>query len=539
MSQEARSRTVLIGLDGATFSVLDPLMQDGVMPYLKQFAAEGVRGIMRSTAHPLTPPAWASLMTGRTPGNHGVFDFVRVDRQRNEPTYTLVTSADIQCETVWSIVSREGCRVTALNFPCMFPPPQINGFVVPGYVPWSYLSRAVHPRELYTRLKTQQGFNARELAVDWHLERKAVQGLPEDDLQSWVEFHVVREQRWFEITKFLMREEPCDLTAVLFDGVDRLQHLCFHLIDPYLASQATGARAQHVRNLCLDYFRQVDGYIREIVSMAGPEARVFITSDHGFTVAGDQIFYANTWLQQHGYLEWAEGVPVDEEGRLALDDNTESNRLLDWSRTKAFALTSSSNAISILQAEGPDEPGVPAAEYEAFRERLVKSLLEFTDPRTGEPVIAQVMTREEAFPGQHMDQAPDLTLVLREPGFLSVLRADAPLKPRPMPYGTHHPHGIFFGRGPGIRAGEEVPSFSIVDISPTLLYSLGLPVPGDMEGAPNLNAFEASFVNAHPVMKGALSFSQSPSQDKREGELLPEDEEARIIESLKVLGYFE
>jgi len=65
----------LIGLDGATFSILDPLMDDGVMPFLKQFTASGARAELRSVVPPLTPPGWTSIMTGRSPGNHGVVDF--------------------------------------------------------------------------------------------------------------------------------------------------------------------------------------------------------------------------------------------------------------------------------------------------------------------------------------------------------------------------------------------------------------------------------------------------------------------------------
>jgi predicted AlkP superfamily phosphohydrolase/phosphomutase len=532
-------RVVLIGLDGATFSVLDPLMQDGVMPFLKELTTNGVRGVLYSTPHPLTPPAWTTLMTGRTPGNHGVFDFVRVERQGDHPGYSLATAADNQCETIWSIASRQGYRVTTLNFPCMFPPPEIHGFVVPGFVPRSYLSRAVHPRDLYRRLKAQPEFNARELAIDWDIERKALQGLPEEEFDPWIRFHIARERQWFEIARFLMQEEPCDLTAVLFDGVDKLQHLCYHLLDPHLASQATSASARHIRSLCLDYFRQLDSFLAQIVALAGSEARVFLASDHGFTAAGDQIFYANVWLQQHGYLEWSDGVPVDEEGRLTLEGYTETSTLFNWSHPRAFALTASSNAIFIRQAGTPNAPGVPAKEYPTFRERLIKSLLELTDPKTGQPVIERILTREEAFPGDHMAQAPDLTLVLRDRSLLSVLRADAPLKQRPSPCGTHHPHGIFCAYGPGIRHGVEVPPFSIVDIAPTLLYSLGLPVPCDMEGTPAISAFDPSFVTSHPVRIGESSLSGESSYNGQAQSPLDADGEVQVMERLKALGYLE
>ena len=153
MTSSASDKTLLIGLDGATFAVLDPLTRDGTMPFLASFIATGTRATLESTPHALTPPAWTTLVTGRTPGHHGVFDFVQVDRDGDPPGYSLITSADNHCETVWAIADRHGRRVTTLNFPCMFPPPALNGFVVPGFVPRSYLPRAVHPRGLYARLK--------------------------------------------------------------------------------------------------------------------------------------------------------------------------------------------------------------------------------------------------------------------------------------------------------------------------------------------------------------------------------------------------
>ena len=73
------NRVVLIGLDGGTFSTLDPLIDAGVMPFLKEFLASGVRGELLSITPPLTPPGWTSLVTGRTPGNHGIMDFFRFE----------------------------------------------------------------------------------------------------------------------------------------------------------------------------------------------------------------------------------------------------------------------------------------------------------------------------------------------------------------------------------------------------------------------------------------------------------------------------
>ena len=50
-------RVVIIGIDGATFEVLDPLIEEGVMPFLGRFAAEGTRAPLRTIVPALTQVA--------------------------------------------------------------------------------------------------------------------------------------------------------------------------------------------------------------------------------------------------------------------------------------------------------------------------------------------------------------------------------------------------------------------------------------------------------------------------------------------------
>ena len=131
------------------------------MPFLAKIFAEGTRAKLRSTPNPLTPPAWVSLMTGRGPGHHGVFDFIRAEERANDVFFTLYDSRDCRVETIWSIASRQGLKVAALNFPFTAPPPKdLNGFMVPGFIPWRHLRRNSAPPDLYDRLKTIPDFNA-------------------------------------------------------------------------------------------------------------------------------------------------------------------------------------------------------------------------------------------------------------------------------------------------------------------------------------------------------------------------------------------
>src|SRR5581483_2855198 len=71
------NKVLMIGLDGATFSLLDPLIEQGVMPFLSSVLSKAVRADLMSTRHPLTPPAWTTMITGRSPTAHGIYDFMR------------------------------------------------------------------------------------------------------------------------------------------------------------------------------------------------------------------------------------------------------------------------------------------------------------------------------------------------------------------------------------------------------------------------------------------------------------------------------
>ncbi len=451
------SRTVLIGLDGATFTVLDQLCEEGVMPFLRDFMGKGVRAKLRSTPNCFTPPAWTTLMTGCQPGRHGIFDFVRVLPGDGPPQYTIATSRDVHCETIWSMASRQDCRVVSLNFPLMFPPRPVNGFVVPGFVPPRHLRRFVYPRTLYDELRALPGFRQDELLLDMDAERKLIQQLPREKYGAWIELHIRRERQWAAIAKHLLTEQAPDLIAVLFDGVDKLQHLCWRFLDPALQLATPTDWERAVPAQCLQYFRELDGHIADLVHLAGHDARVFLPSDHGFGATAE-IFYVNALLHRMGLLAWADGVASDRHGKQMTEGHKNPTVLFDWDRTVAYALTSGSNGIYIKVARKPGDAGVSAQEYADFRGRLAQKLLDFVDPQTGRRVVQKVLTREDAFPGECCHIAPDLTLVLRDFGFVSTLRSDVLVRPRSEVAGTHQPDGVFLAKGPGIRANTHWPA---------------------------------------------------------------------------------
>ena len=132
----------------------------------------------------------------------------------------------------------------ALNFPIMAPPPRVDGCIVPGILSWRHLRRNVHPAGLFDRLQGLPGFDARAMSWDFEMET-AVQNMEEDELEPWLEFHIARERQWFQIAAHLLQTENWSLAAVMFDGVDKLQHACWrHLDEPLPRHQVQSALAQ-------------------------------------------------------------------------------------------------------------------------------------------------------------------------------------------------------------------------------------------------------------------------------------------------------
>jgi predicted AlkP superfamily phosphohydrolase/phosphomutase len=207
-------------------------------------------------------------------------------------------------------------------------------------------------------------------------------------------------------------------------------------------------------------------------------------------------------------------------------------RLLDWERTCAYAPTATGYAIHIVR-RGSDTPaGVADGDYRGFRDTLRRRLLDLVDPSTGEAVVTDVWTREEAFAGAYMDLAPDLALRLADGGLPSIAPSAELVLPRSEPMGTHSPEGIFAARGPGLRKGCRIEALSILDVAPLVMNLLGLRVPDDMEGRLPHEVFE----------DGPAPVDEAPNEEPRsphpsDAPPLSSDDEDAVLRRLRGLGY--
>jgi len=149
------SKLLIIGLDGASFNTFDLLKKKGVsLPYIDGLIANGVKGDLTSTIPPVTAPAWVSFMTGKNPGKHGIFDFIKItgaDMGRRVISYN-----DIEERTLWSILSDAGKKVIVINFPITYPPPKVEGFLVSGMMTPLQANRFTYPASFQEEIKNRR-----------------------------------------------------------------------------------------------------------------------------------------------------------------------------------------------------------------------------------------------------------------------------------------------------------------------------------------------------------------------------------------------
>ena len=254
-----------------------------------------------------------------------------------------------------------------------------------------------------------------------------------------------------------MKSDPADLMAVMFDGVDKLQHLCWRFIDPASYPEHPTAWEREMITLCDRYFSALDGLIAGIVEAAGPEATVVLASDHGFGPTRD-VFHVNSWLERNGYLTWADGQGGDARGdtEVGFAEMTRHVHALDWSRTVAYAATPSSQGIHIVDRVPGSEAPMPRQARAQLTEEIAAKLRDVRRPHDDALLVDEVWTREQAFAGPFEDLGPDLSLVLADGGTLSILPSETIVARRPEARGHHRWEGIFLAAGPGIRAGASV-----------------------------------------------------------------------------------
>ena len=503
---------------------------------------------------PYSAPAWVSLVTGQGPGKHGIVDFWRYDPSTDERR--LVDASDVGVAALWDILGEHGQLVGVVNVPLTYPPRPVNGVMVSGMMTPGEDSPYTHPPELKNWLK--------EVAGDYTADPyTSVDRTPAflKRVLYWVERREAAHLR-------LLASRPFDFFINVVQALDPIQHHFWRVLDES-HPRHDDDEARRLRPLLLRCYQAVDEVVGHRMGMLDGRTTLFVVSDHGFGPV-HRRFNVNRFLLEHGFLalegdamphplrsQVVEGIKaagrtldvLNLRGRLLDNRQREALRrqldqsaapAVDWSRTRAYytGLTGQGLYVNLAGREATGIVPHSGLHYEEVRDGLIAALVDLRDPDTGQPVVSAACRREEIYTGPRVAQLPDVVFSLRDRPYLPSERMAAQAIIEPLPPessgGRHHPAGVFLAAGPDIRQGAVLEGARLIDIAPTILYALGLPVPEDMDGRVLTETFTPEHLSANPVRQGPPSMAPPPVGGRTD-----QQTDAIITERLRALGYLE
>jgi predicted AlkP superfamily phosphohydrolase/phosphomutase len=563
-------KVFVLGLDGATFDIIDPLIAAGRLPNLKRLIEQGCGCQLLSTIHPFSAQAWSSFMTGMNPGKHGIIDFT--EHVKSEYRLKFLNASHRQGKSLWRILSDSGRKVGVVNVPFTYPPEEVNGFLISGMDAPSTAGDYTYPKALSDEIMAEVGNYVIEVGVKDYIAK----GRVKDFLQEI--------QHAFEVQvrtlQYLIENKPWDLFVYVCRLTDQVQHYFWRYSDPnhpFYEEGASGALKDAVASL----YERIDGVIGSLVGSFGDEVSIILVSDHGHGGINGKKIFLNKWLNQEGFLRFSErqngggsrvfgSITRDRKRDLLnfvrrtipkrlraglvkrapfLKDSFISREAfsnIDWENTAAYSDEKKGNIWINVTGCQPHGVVAPGEEYEQVRKEIIARLKKMRDPDTQEIIFPEVFRKEELYWGPYIDNAPDLILTEGKRKYAYVLQRSkttedktswiAPLngyEKENLPNATHRLEGILIMKGRHLQQrGKISQPANIVDVAPTILHMMGLPVPEEMDGKVLIDLFKDAYVARHQVER----VSSDDGEDKEKREYSPEEEEI-ISERLRQLGY--
>lgn len=554
------TKVLVIGLDGATLDVVLPAVSQGLMPNLAQLLVQGASGTLNSTIPAMSPPAWTSMITGQNPGKHGIYDFVR--RQPGSYRLQTVRSDFYQFQTMFDYLSDLGKRVAAVNIPLTYPPRPINGVMISGLgAPRN--GQFTYPPEL-----------RKQLLADGYLLDNGIELEPGHE-REFADALIEAAQRQVACSIRLLRSGDWDLFMFVLRSIDEAQSFLWHYHDaqhPWYDAKKVEAEG----NLLLDVHRRTDELIGNVLAAIDEDTTVFIVSDHGGGSLLKEVFF-NSWLNQHGWLHLKrtnigqrivrnlfrragftrenlsrrfsgarmvnlqQKVPLSIQHALIPSQGATLDEMIDWARTKAYSIGYVGQIYINLSGREPQGIVEIGEEYDHVLEEISSQLFDLKDPETGDKVVDYVFTGKKIYSGMYTKYGPDLVVIMKNMSYLAHSRRELASKnifatSETYESGTHRQNGMFVIKGKKYLSGASKIHAEIVDVMPTILFDLGIPVQNYVDGKPIFDSVKPEIDHFSDTQE--VIFKLAPGSSDVSNWENPQ-EEKEVMDRLRALGYIE
>lgn len=491
-----RNKVIIIGLDGAAWDVIKPLMQDGKLPNLKYICENGVYGPLESLENAYTPTLWTSIVTGMMPDKHGV---------------TNITSTDIslKCLRIWDILGKKGFKVGIFQCPVSWPVYEVNGFIIPS--PFGRTTRAFPDSLSFIgELRKLRVFSQDMLKNMLKAKRHGLRTKTINEIIGYLfKEKILRREykawRYFagasinlDIFLYLMRHYQADFSFYYFPYTDYSAHHFWKYYQPDKFDFVNDKEIDRYGRVIPDIYIKADTSIGAILSLLNDDDTIVIVSDHGTQAANK------------------------EEHKFLLD----GGKFVQQINLQGTIEVSYLGSTTLLNKKADTE-----IHMEDIAE-ICRGVLIYEDNK---PLFKVCMTETgaialflEGLRGVADINRITITLKGKRVKCKDILKNEYEENS-----GVHSPYGVFAIKGKGIRKGVMIEKIHVVDITPTLLHYLNYEIGEDMDGEVKMDIF----VDKSPIRK-IYSYDIYMNKEKEEVEkeyTMPEE----VRERLKSLGYID
>lgn len=507
MTKPEKKRVMIIGLDGATLDLIRPWAEAGILPTFQKLMKNGTWGKLRTIIPYVTPTAWSSFLTGLNPGKHGLLDFT-LRKPDSYDTY-LVNASYRRGQSLWQLLSEAGHQVGVFNVPLTYPPEKVNGIMVSGLLTPAGATDATYPPELQQEL--QEKFS------DFNFSPPGMYSRGQD--LEFVQSVRKLNETTLQVAHYLLERQPWDCFVTVFMGSDIMSHFMWKHMETKGATAPEPVR-EVLANAIKDCYQDLDKAVAELMAAVDENTYVIVMSDHGFG-GMESYMSVNAWLVKQGYLKFKRNplsqlryalyrlgiTPLNIYGLLLTlglgNTMRQTSRRnvgfvqkiiknlflsfgdVDWSCTRAYSIGYGGPIFANLKGREPEGSVSPGTEYETLLEQLINDLKHLEEPDTGLPFIGEIFRGHELYTGSEISRAPDLIFMPRDERFAGLglveFASNKWLTSSPDRSGHHRLDGILFMAGPGVKNGQEIRA-SILDIVPTVLALMNVPIPEEMDG---------------------------------------------------------
>jgi len=522
-------KIVLIGLDGLEWSIINGLVKQGKMSTFARLIQDGAHGDIKifEGVYNSSPALWTSLATGKKPSVHGILD--HLVHEDNKYKLVIPRTYHRKVKALWNILSECGKKVGVINYYATWPPEEINGFIVSN----ENLSRSrlegtdVFPSSLANEINPlieSYGYENNTLMINNNnfFEKQA------KDINVGINMLT-------GVTSYLYQKfnKDLDLLMIYTQNTDIAQHWFWKFMEPeYFWHPAWGLDPENIEkygNFIKDMYQKVDVMVKEIIKYIDEDTIVIICSDHGFqranSIPGVHLSNLDNLLEAIGFLSFR--------------DNNKSKDI-DFSKTKAYhcLFPGKSSFIRIgINLKGREPQGIvkPGKDYLQVKRQLIDILSNLRVVETGEKLFSEV-TELSGGGGDIGISIKNNIVALKQ--HVKINKDICPLSTF-FPFydlsGEHRNHkGVLIIYGKNIKKAKLIEDVHILDITPTVLYLLGLPIAKDMEGKVLTQAIEVNFLKENPI-KFIDTYEVERAQYRKE--FFPQPIDKEQLERLKSLGY--